>query len=79
MLLRRLYLIEKLRDAHIVRLQTFKNCLFLIKVGLVIGATTLRGCHEAVMRLRKLCKRSGKKLYVIHIGKVEIGEGKKIM
>ncbi|KAI3413915.1 hypothetical protein GPALN_011389 [Globodera pallida] len=56
MLLRRLYLIERLRDAR--------------TVGLVIGAVALRGCREAVARVRKLCERDGKRLYVMYIGKL---------
>ncbi|KAL3123637.1 hypothetical protein niasHT_005665 [Heterodera trifolii] len=56
MLLRRLYLIERLRDAR--------------TVGLVVGAVALRGCREAVARVRKLCEMAGKKLYVMYIGKL---------
>uniref|UniRef100_A0A914GTZ0 2-(3-amino-3-carboxypropyl)histidine synthase subunit 2 n=1 Tax=Globodera rostochiensis TaxID=31243 RepID=A0A914GTZ0_GLORO len=56
MLLRRLYLIERLRDAR--------------TVGLVIGAVALRGCREAVARVRNLCVRDGKRLYVMYIGKL---------
>ncbi|KAI1723323.1 putative diphthamide synthesis protein domain-containing protein [Ditylenchus destructor] len=53
---RRLFLIEKLRDAG--------------TVGLVVGTLAVRGFKEAIARIRQLCKTAGKKLYVFSIGKL---------
>ncbi|KAE9551624.1 hypothetical protein FO519_005152 [Halicephalobus sp. NKZ332] len=53
---RRLFLIEKLRDANVV--------------GLVVGTLGVGGIKEAISRIRKLCKEASKKLYVLSIGKV---------
>ncbi|CAJ0606840.1 unnamed protein product [Cylicocyclus nassatus] len=55
---KRLFLIEKLRDAH--------------TVGLVVGTVGVRGHIEAVQRVRKLCKAAGKRLYVISVGKINV-------
>ncbi|KAL6733337.1 hypothetical protein Aduo_003989 [Ancylostoma duodenale] len=55
---KRLFLIEKLRDAG--------------TVGLVVGSVGVRGHVEAVQRVRKLCKAAGKRLYVISVGKVNV-------
>ncbi|ETN77226.1 hypothetical protein NECAME_11204 [Necator americanus] len=55
---KRLFLIEKLRDAS--------------TVGLVVGSVGVRGHIEAVQRMRKLCKAAGKRLYVISVGKVNV-------
>nr|CDJ90245.1 Diphthamide synthesis domain containing protein [Haemonchus contortus]CDJ96993.1 Diphthamide synthesis domain containing protein [Haemonchus contortus] len=55
---RRLFLIEKLRDAA--------------TVGLVVGSVAVQGHAKAVKRMRNMCKASGKKLYVISVGKVNV-------
>ncbi|KAJ1357484.1 hypothetical protein KIN20_015648 [Parelaphostrongylus tenuis] len=55
---KRLFLIEKLRDAH--------------TVGLVVGSVSVKGHTEAVKRVRELCKVAGKRLYVISVGKVNV-------
>ncbi|CAJ0574790.1 unnamed protein product, partial [Mesorhabditis spiculigera] len=52
---RRLFLIEKLRDAR--------------TVGIVVGTTGVKGHREAVTRLRQLCRQQGKTPYVISVGK----------
>ncbi|VDM58631.1 unnamed protein product [Angiostrongylus costaricensis] len=56
MLRKRLFLIEKLRDAR--------------TVGLVVGCLGVK--REAVHRVRELCKAAGKRLYVISVGKVNV-------
>uniref|UniRef100_A0A915DHA1 2-(3-amino-3-carboxypropyl)histidine synthase subunit 2 n=1 Tax=Ditylenchus dipsaci TaxID=166011 RepID=A0A915DHA1_9BILA len=53
---KRLFLIEKLRDAN--------------TVGLVIGTLAVQGFREAITRVRELCKAAHKKLYVFSIGKL---------
>lgn len=53
---RRLYLVERLRDAR--------------RIGLVVGTLTLDGYREAIARVRRLCKTARKQLYVLSIGKV---------
>jgi len=53
---RRLFLIEKLRDAR--------------TVGLVVGTLSTEGFREAINRMRELCKAAAKKLYVLSVGKV---------
>lgn len=56
MLRKRLFLVEKLKDA--------KN------VGLVIGTMSVRGFKEAIERIRKLCKVANKRIYVFSVGRV---------
>ncbi|KAI6172187.1 Diphthamide biosynthesis protein 2 [Aphelenchoides besseyi] len=53
---KRLFLVEKLRDANVV--------------GLVVGTLDLKGYREAIQRIRELCKAANKKLYVFSIGKL---------
>uniref|UniRef100_A0A7E4VTG7 2-(3-amino-3-carboxypropyl)histidine synthase subunit 2 n=1 Tax=Panagrellus redivivus TaxID=6233 RepID=A0A7E4VTG7_PANRE len=53
---KRLFLIEKLRDANVV--------------GLVVGTLGVGQVREAIARIRELCKVAQKKLYVLSIGKV---------
>lgn len=53
---KRLFLIEKLRDAN--------------TVGLVVGTLAVTGFRETIQRVRQLCKVAQKKLYVFSIGKV---------
>lgn len=55
---RRLFLIEKLRDAK--------------TVGLVVGTLSTEGFREAINRTRELCKTANKKLYVLSVGKVSV-------
>ncbi|PIO57790.1 hypothetical protein TELCIR_20790, partial [Teladorsagia circumcincta] len=55
---KRLFLVEKLRDAT--------------TVGLVVGSVGVRGHVEAVQRVREMCKAAGKRLYVISVGKVNV-------
>uniref|UniRef100_A0AC35UHK8 2-(3-amino-3-carboxypropyl)histidine synthase subunit 2 n=1 Tax=Rhabditophanes sp. KR3021 TaxID=114890 RepID=A0AC35UHK8_9BILA len=56
LLRKRLFLIEKVRDAE--------------TLGLVVGTLGVGGHNEAVKRVRELCKAMGKKLYVLSIGKL---------
>lgn len=56
LLRKRLFLIEKLRDANVV--------------GLVVGTLEIKGYVEAIQRVRQLCKAASKKLYVLSIGKL---------
>ncbi|VBB31110.1 unnamed protein product [Acanthocheilonema viteae] len=56
LLRKRLFLIEKLRDAK--------------TVGIVLNTINLLGYGEALERARKLCKVAGKKSYTIAIGKI---------
>ncbi|VDK87556.1 unnamed protein product [Litomosoides sigmodontis] len=56
LLRKRLFLIEKLRDAQ--------------TVGLVLNTLNLVGYKEALERARKLCKVAGKKSYTVAIGKI---------
>ncbi|CAG9530452.1 unnamed protein product [Cercopithifilaria johnstoni] len=56
LLRKRLFLIEKLRDAQ--------------TVGLVLNASNLIGYGEVLERTRKLCKVAGKKSYTLAIGKI---------
>uniref|UniRef100_A0A0K0E129 2-(3-amino-3-carboxypropyl)histidine synthase subunit 2 n=1 Tax=Strongyloides stercoralis TaxID=6248 RepID=A0A0K0E129_STRER len=56
LLKKRLFLIEKVRDAE--------------SIGLVVGTLGVNGHNEAIQRVRELCKASGKKLYVFSIGKL---------
>lgn len=56
LLLKRLFLIEKLRDANVI--------------GLVVGTLEIKGYVEAIQRVRQLCKAASKKLYVLSIGKL---------
>lgn len=53
---KRLFLIEKLRDANVI--------------GLVVGTLEIKGYKEAIQRVRELCKAAAKKLYVLSIGKL---------
>lgn len=53
---KRLFMVEKLKDAN--------------SVGLVVGTVGLEGHREAVSRMRALCKAAAKKIYVISVGKV---------
>ncbi|VDN08080.1 unnamed protein product [Thelazia callipaeda] len=53
---KRLYLIERLRDAQ--------------TVGLVVSTLDLDGYKEALERIRKLCKLAGKKYYTLAVGKI---------
>ncbi|WKX95391.1 hypothetical protein Q1695_012103 [Nippostrongylus brasiliensis] len=55
---KRLFLVEKLRDAS--------------TVGLVVGSASVRGHVEAVQRVRQMCAAAGKRLYVISVGKVNV-------
>lgn len=56
LLRKRLFLVEKLRDANVV--------------GLVVGTLEIKGYVEAIQRIRELCKAAAKKLYVLSIGKL---------
>lgn len=56
LLKKRLFLIEKIKDAE--------------SIGLVIGTLGVSGHNEAIQRVRELCKLNGKKLYVFSIGKL---------
>ncbi|VDO35377.1 unnamed protein product [Onchocerca flexuosa] len=56
LLKKRLFLIEKLRDAQ--------------TVGIVVNTLDLVGYREALERTRKLCKVAGKKSYTLAVGKV---------
>uniref|UniRef100_A0A0N5B6H1 2-(3-amino-3-carboxypropyl)histidine synthase subunit 2 n=1 Tax=Strongyloides papillosus TaxID=174720 RepID=A0A0N5B6H1_STREA len=56
LLRKRLFLIEKVKDAK--------------SIGLVIGTLGVGGHNEAIQRVRELCKTVGKKLYVFSIGKL---------
>ncbi|VDK66919.1 unnamed protein product [Onchocerca ochengi] len=56
LLKKRLFLIEKLRDAQ--------------TVGIVVNTLDLVGYREALERTRKLCKVTGKKSYTLAIGKI---------
>lgn len=56
LLRKRLFLVEKLKDAD--------------TVGLVVGSVGVDKHREAVKRMRELCKQAGKKIYVISVGKV---------
>ncbi|CAB3404639.1 unnamed protein product [Caenorhabditis bovis] len=58
LLRKRLFLIEKLKDAH--------------TVGLVIGSVGVHRHRDAVQRMRTLCKVGGKKIYVISVGKINV-------
>ncbi|EFO23169.2 diphthamide biosynthesis protein 2 [Loa loa] len=58
LLKKRLFLIEKLRDAQ--------------TVGIVINTLDLVGYKEAVERARKLCKVAGKKSYTLAVGKINV-------
>jgi diphthamide biosynthesis protein 2 len=53
---KRLFLIEKVRDAN--------------TVGLVVGTLGIQGYNDAIARVRSLCKEAHKKLYVFSIGKI---------
>ena len=53
---RRMFLVERLKDANVV--------------GLVVGTLEIRGYRDAVERVRRLCKTAAKKLYVFSIGKL---------
>ncbi|CAI5443617.1 unnamed protein product [Caenorhabditis angaria] len=55
---RRLFLVEKLKDAN--------------TVGLVVGSVGVDQHKEAVQRMRQLCKAAGKKIYVISVGKINV-------
>ncbi|CAD6197465.1 unnamed protein product [Caenorhabditis auriculariae] len=57
---KRLFLVEKLKDAN--------------TVGLIIGSMGVHGHREAVQRMRNLCKAAGKKIYVISVGKVNVAK-----
>ncbi|KJH49179.1 diphthamide biosynthesis protein 2 [Dictyocaulus viviparus] len=50
---KRLFLVEKLRDAR--------------TVGLVVGSVGVKGHKEAVQRMREMCKTAEKRLYVISV------------
>lgn len=56
LLRKRLFLIEKLRDAQ--------------TIGFVINTVDLVGYKEGLERVRKLCKVTGKKSYTLAVGKV---------
>lgn len=56
LLRKRLFLVEKLKDAD--------------TVGLVVGSVGVDKHREAVKRMREMCKKAGKKIYVISVGKV---------
>uniref|UniRef100_A0A0R3RZD4 2-(3-amino-3-carboxypropyl)histidine synthase subunit 2 n=1 Tax=Elaeophora elaphi TaxID=1147741 RepID=A0A0R3RZD4_9BILA len=58
LLRKRLFLMEKLRDAQ--------------TVGLVLNTLDLVGYTEALERIRKLCKVAGKKSYTLAIGKINV-------
>ncbi|KAM3727661.1 2-(3-amino-3-carboxypropyl)histidine synthase subunit [Dirofilaria immitis] len=57
---KRLFLIEKLRDAQ--------------TVGIVINTLDLVGYKEVLGRTRKLCKVAGKKSYTLAIGKINVSK-----
>ncbi|KAL7077394.1 hypothetical protein ACQ4LE_003017 [Meloidogyne hapla] len=56
LLMKRMYLSEKVKDAD--------------TIGLVLGYVSMECRKEAISRVRKLCKQRGKKLYVFYIGKL---------
>nr|CAD2192665.1 unnamed protein product [Meloidogyne enterolobii] len=56
LLMKRMYLAEKVKDAN--------------TIGLVLGYVSMECRKEAISRVRKLCKQRGKKLYVFYIGKL---------
>uniref|UniRef100_A0A8R1HKX5 2-(3-amino-3-carboxypropyl)histidine synthase subunit 2 n=1 Tax=Caenorhabditis japonica TaxID=281687 RepID=A0A8R1HKX5_CAEJA len=58
LLRKRLFLVEKLKDAD--------------TVGLVVGSVGVDKHREAVKRMRELCKAAGKKIYVISVGKINV-------
>lgn len=58
LLRKRLFLVEKLKDAD--------------TVGLVVGSVGVDKHREAVKRMRELCKKAGKKIYVISVGKINV-------
>ncbi|OZC09305.1 diphthamide biosynthesis protein 2 [Onchocerca flexuosa] len=58
LLKKRLFLIEKLRDAQ--------------TVGIVVNTLDLVGYREALERTRKLCKVAGKKSYTLAVGKINV-------
>ncbi|KAH7720310.1 diphthamide biosynthesis protein 2 [Aphelenchoides avenae] len=53
---KRLFLIEKVRDAN--------------TIGLVVGTLGVQGLQEAIARVRELCNVAHKKLYVFSVGKI---------
>ncbi|GMR38991.1 hypothetical protein PMAYCL1PPCAC_09186, partial [Pristionchus mayeri] len=57
---RRLFMVEKVRDAN--------------TIGLVVGTVAVAGHREAVTRIRALAKSAGKKVYVISVGKVNVAK-----
>ncbi|GMS86733.1 hypothetical protein PENTCL1PPCAC_8908, partial [Pristionchus entomophagus] len=57
---RRLFMVEKVRDAN--------------TIGLVVGTVAVAGHREAVHRIRALAKAAGKKVYVISVGKVNVAK-----
>uniref|UniRef100_F1L989 2-(3-amino-3-carboxypropyl)histidine synthase subunit 2 n=1 Tax=Ascaris suum TaxID=6253 RepID=F1L989_ASCSU len=60
LLRRRLYLVEKVRDAN--------------TLALVVGTVGVEGHREAIERTRELCKNAAKKLYVLSVGKVNVAK-----
>lgn len=58
LLRKRLFLIEKLRDAH--------------TVGLIVNTLDLVGYKEIVDRTRQLCKVAGKRSYTLAMGKINV-------
>uniref|UniRef100_A0A914ZNC6 2-(3-amino-3-carboxypropyl)histidine synthase subunit 2 n=1 Tax=Parascaris univalens TaxID=6257 RepID=A0A914ZNC6_PARUN len=60
LLRKRLYLVEKVRDAN--------------TLALVVGTVGLDGHKEAIERTRELCKNAAKKLYVLSVGKVNVAK-----
>ncbi|GMT15608.1 hypothetical protein PFISCL1PPCAC_6905, partial [Pristionchus fissidentatus] len=57
---RRLFMVEKVRDAN--------------TIGLVVGTVAVAGHREAVGRIRTLARAAGKKVYVISVGKVNVAK-----
>ncbi|VDK57523.1 unnamed protein product [Anisakis simplex] len=57
---KRLFLIEKIRDARIL--------------GVVVGTVAVNAYRSAIERLRQLCKNVSKKLYVLSVGKVNVAK-----
>lgn len=55
-LLKRLFLVEKLREAD--------------NVGLVIGSVTAKSYEKVLSRIKMLCQVAQKKYYMFYIGKV---------
>lgn len=56
--MRRLYLIEKIRDSH--------------TIGILVGTLGAHGYLDCVKRLKELCKIKRKKSYIVAVGKPNV-------